>query len=60
MPDDSSLLIGLMVGLLAGVSIGWLLAQALSHARREPSSVVFDRDSEGRITAIHYVPVGAG
>lgn len=56
MPDDSWLLIGLVIGLLAGIPVGWLAAQVL--ARREPSSVLFDRDAENRIIAIHYVPQG--
>jgi len=50
------LAVGLVIGILIGIPIGWLIAQAVAH--KEPSSVVFDRDESGRITAIHYVPAG--
>jgi uncharacterized membrane-anchored protein YhcB (DUF1043 family) len=53
--------VGLLVGLLVGVPIGWLIAQVLMKlpAAQATASVVFDRDEQGRIVAIHYVP-GAG
>jgi ABC-type antimicrobial peptide transport system permease subunit len=56
--------VGLLVGLLVGVPIGWLIAQVLMKlpAAHAAASVVFDRDEQGRITAIHYVsgPGGGG
>jgi uncharacterized membrane-anchored protein YhcB (DUF1043 family) len=51
---DESLAVGLAVGLALGVVIGLLVAQLISAQR--PVSVVFDRDAEGRVVAIHYVP----
>jgi hypothetical protein len=50
------LAIGLVIGLLVGIPVGWIMAQMFM--RVAPASVVFDRDSEGRITGIHYVPGG--
>jgi len=50
--DD--LVVGILIGVLIGIPIGWIIARAVSSSK--PSSVVFDRDEEGRITAIHYVP----
>ena len=46
---------GLITGILVGVSIGWLLAQTIA----KPASVIFERDKEGKISGIHYVPAGA-
>lgn len=54
---DIGIVIGLIIGIPLGVCIGWLIAQTLKP--KEPSSIVFDRDSEGRISAIHYVPGAA-
>ena len=51
---DESLAVGLAVGLALGLVIGLLVAQLIAAQR--PASVVFDRDAEGRVTAIHYVP----
>jgi len=50
--------VGLLVGLLVGVPIGWLIAQVLMKlpSAQATASVVFDRDEQGRIVAIHYVP----
>jgi hypothetical protein len=50
------LAIGLAIGLLVGIPIGWIIAQMFTKTTH--ASVVFDRDSEGRITGIHYVPGG--
>lgn len=50
------LAIGLVIGLLAGISISWIITQMFMKAA--PASVVFDRDSEGRVTGIYYVPGG--
>jgi uncharacterized membrane-anchored protein YhcB (DUF1043 family) len=60
MADHEWLLVGLVIGLLVGIPIGWLIAQVLMKAQpAQAASVVFDRDEQGRIVAIHYVP-GAG
>ena len=50
--------VGLVVGLLIGLPIGWLVSQVLLLQRSNGaiSSVVFERDKDGNITAIHYVP----
>jgi hypothetical protein len=56
------LAIGLVVGLLIGIPLGWILFQIFRRTIIEvpyPASVIFDRDEQGRVTAIHYVP-GAG
>jgi len=55
--DEASLALGLVVGLLVGIPIGWVMAWLVLQGRA--ASVVFDRDSEGRITGIHYVPGAA-
>ena len=61
MAEQDWFVVGLLVGLLVGVPIGWLIAQALVKLppAQAPASVVFDRDEQGRVLAIHYVP-GAG
>jgi hypothetical protein len=50
--------VGLVVGLLVGLPIGWLISQVLLLQKNNValSSVVFERDEDGNITAIHYVP----
>jgi len=50
-----ALAIGILVGVLVGIPLGWMIAQVISSAA--PASVVFERDSSGRITAIHYARV---
>jgi ABC-type antimicrobial peptide transport system permease subunit len=55
---SDGLVVGLLIGVLVGIPLGWLIAQAMfKPASTASSSVVFDRDTEGRITGIHYVPV---
>jgi hypothetical protein len=57
------LLVGLVIGLVIGIPIGWLISQVLSRIQPvQSASVVFDRDEQGRVTAIHYVswPGGGG
>ena len=56
MAESDWLIVGLLIGIPVGVCLGWLIAQMLQ--KRQPSTVLFTRDSEGRITEIHYVPVG--
>jgi hypothetical protein len=51
------MIVGLIAGIFIGIPLGWILAQML--AKPAPSSVVFDRDQQGRISGIHYVPMGA-
>jgi len=51
---DGDLAIGIVIGLLVGIPLGWILCWSLMQM--VPASVVFDRDEEGRITGIHYVP----
>jgi ABC-type antimicrobial peptide transport system permease subunit len=52
--DSDWLIVGLVIGVLVGIPLGWIIAQAF--AKQAPSSVVFERDREGRITGLHYVP----
>jgi hypothetical protein len=52
---DNWLLIGLIIGICVGIPVGFVIAKSYSQ---KTSSVVFDRDSEGRIIGIHYVPMG--
>ena len=54
--DSEWMLIGLIIGVPLGICIGWILSQLLKPQKAQ-ASVVFNRDSEGRITEIHYVPV---
>jgi hypothetical protein len=56
MGESDWLLAGLIIGVLVGVPLGYLLAQIV--AKPSTSSVVFDRDREGRISGIHLVPIG--
>jgi ABC-type antimicrobial peptide transport system permease subunit len=51
--DSDWLAIGIVIGVLVGIPLGWIIAQAIS--KPTPSSLIFDRDERGRITAIHYV-----
>jgi len=44
----------LLIGAVFGFILGFALAYALT--KEKPASVVFDRDREGRVVAIHYVP----
>jgi hypothetical protein len=50
--------IGLVIGVLIGIPLGWIFFQMYSgrFVTQMPASVVFDRDEAGRITAIHYMP----
>lgn len=57
MADSDWLIAGLIIGVLIGIPLGWILAQ--TAVKPAPSSVVFERDKEGRISGIHYVPSGA-
>jgi hypothetical protein len=55
------MIVGLIAGIFIGIPLGLILAQMLAKpalAPAAPSSVVFDRDQEGRIMGIHYVPSG--
>ena len=57
--DDTSFIIGLILGLVVGIPAGWFLAQvsgSLSLGGGLGGSVVLDRDTSGRVVAIHYVP----
>ena len=44
-----------IIGLLLGGTLGFLIAYTLVE---KSSTVVFERDNEGRITALHYVRAG--
>jgi ABC-type antimicrobial peptide transport system permease subunit len=44
----------LFIGIFIGIPIGWILAQTLMKI--SSSSVIFERDQQGRISGIHYVP----
>ena len=55
---SDGVIVGLLIGVFVGISLGWILAQSLlKPSQTVPSSVVFDRDEQGRITGIHYVPL---
>jgi len=54
--DSDWLLAGFVIGLLVGIPLGFIIAQIFKPSGS--ASVVFERDREGRITGIHYVPVG--
>jgi Na+/glutamate symporter len=62
MGDAEWLSVGLVLGILIGLPLGWLLLQALQPRQQQPqqaqqpASVIFERDETGRITGIHYVP----
>jgi len=43
---------GFIVGIFVGIPLGFYLYNVFIE---KPASVVFERDSEGRITGIHYV-----
>jgi len=58
---SDGMLIGLLIGIFVGVPLGWLITQAIfKPTPTAPSSVVFDRDKEGKISSIHYVPTRIG
>lgn len=46
----------MLAGFLAGVAVGLLLGILAQGLRQGPATVVFERDAEGRIVGIHYVP----
>jgi uncharacterized membrane-anchored protein YhcB (DUF1043 family) len=58
MAEHDWFVVGLFVGLLIGVPIGWLIAQVVTKQfpAQAQASVIFDRDEQGRVVAIHYVP----
>ncbi|MEM2365710.1 MAG: hypothetical protein QXL06_02075 [Nitrososphaerota archaeon] len=56
MSSDDWLVIGIILGLLLGITIGYIIVQTNLQPRpSQPVSVLFERDREGRIVAIHYV-----
>ena len=61
MPEEKfsdGMVIGLLIGVLVGIPLGWMIAQMFL----KPSgtgSILFERDQNGLISAIHYVPTGA-
>lgn len=57
MADSDWLIAGLLIGLLVGIPFGWMISQMTFNSNK-PQSVTFDRDEDGRITGIHYVPMG--
>jgi hypothetical protein len=54
--ESDWLLTGIVIGVLIGIPIGCILVQLFKP--KEQASVIFDRDTEGKISGIHYVPVG--
>jgi ABC-type antimicrobial peptide transport system permease subunit len=55
--EQDWLLVGIVIGLLIGIPIGWLISQVLLKIQpMQAASIVFDRDEQGRIVAINYVP----
>jgi hypothetical protein len=59
MGDSDWFVSGIIIGIAVGIPLGWILAQVIAKPVLSPASVLFDRDSEGRITAIHYAPRSA-
>jgi ABC-type antimicrobial peptide transport system permease subunit len=59
MGDSDWFVAGIIVGIAVGIPLGWILAQVIAKPAQPPASILFDRDSEGRITAIHYAPRSA-
>jgi ABC-type antimicrobial peptide transport system permease subunit len=58
---SDGMLVGLLIGIFVGIPLGWLIAQVVfKPTQTASSSVVFDRDTEGKIVGIHYVPVKSG
>jgi len=58
MGDGDWFVAGIIIGIAVGITLGWIFAQVTAKPI-QPASVLFDRDSEGRITAIHYAPRSA-
>jgi len=56
MADSDWLLTGVIIGVLIGIPLGYIILQIFKP--REQASVVFERDKEGRVSGIHYVPIG--
>jgi hypothetical protein len=56
MADSEWLLTGVIIGVLIGIPLGYIILQIFKP--REQASVVFERDKEGRVSGIHYVPIG--
>ena len=50
--DNSSLAIGIAVGVALGALIAFIIMKM-----QQPVGIIFERDSEGRITAIYQAPV---
>lgn len=57
--SNTNLLVGVILGALAGLSLGILIAQLFRSFSPQPKqpdrSVLFDRDELGLIKAFHYV-----
>jgi len=54
--DAGWFIAGFVIGVIIGVVAGYMLSRHLTQAVIAPASVVFERDENGRIMAIHYVP----
>lgn len=53
MSEQSWMLSGLVIGLLVGITLGYIISFTLNNVG---GSVLFERDSSGKISGIHYVP----
>jgi uncharacterized membrane-anchored protein YhcB (DUF1043 family) len=50
---------GFVIGVAVGVVVGYVLSRYIPYAQAQQplgATVVFERDENGRIIAIHYVP----
>jgi hypothetical protein len=56
------LVVGIVIGAVLGFAIGVAILGFVAKQKEllTPASVVFERDKRGYITAIHYIPAGAG
>lgn len=54
MPESEWFIAGVVVGVL----VGFILGANVFRLRESTASVMFERDEQGRITGIYYVPTG--
>ena len=51
--DENIAILLFVMGVMVGIPIGFMIAKQISV---RPQTVIFTRDSEGRIVEIHYLP----
>ena len=49
--STSAVVTAFLAGFAVGLAVGLLVLR-----RQQPGSVILDRDQQGRVVAIHYVP----